>query len=498
MKIIKMPLIMILLALLLVFNLNSEAQTKTNIITNTYKIKIDKNSRNIAKIESTLILKDSTIKMASWGHPWLKHGWATFVKKLKIKTDTGRILSYSTVDKDGWGKWKVLAPNGTKLHLSYEVHFDHKDHDWNPAGGIDSRPEVTDDALFLVSKALFIYSSGVKNAKIKFNIPSSWEIATSWKKDEKGFYFADSWISLVNNALVLGDFDKKVVTNGQMNLIFAIDKNLSKHKQRFIDLMQKQLNAFSKIFDGTPNRNYLIALRKADEDDGESFQDSFNQVLTDNRIEDRYIIWANTMAHEMFHYWNGNYSIAGKSEDVHWFTEGFTEYYSGLSLMRTGVIPEDIYLKKMERFLSRYIVTKKMWPVDQVSLVDAGKEKAKNWLLIYGGGATMAFALDIEIRTLTNNNKSLDDVMLLVKTKYGDNHIKITTANIMEAVNEASGEDFTEFFKKYIYGKEDVLKIEDIVSKAGLNFDQFSDEVYLSRKKTNKKVLFDKMIGQQK
>jgi len=88
--------------------------------------------------------------------------------------------------------------------------------------------------------------------------------------------------------------------------------------------------------------------------------------------------------------------------------------------------------------------------------------------------------------------------MALLNTKYGNNQIKITTANVLEAVNEVSGKDFTVFFDKYIYGKEDVLNLKEILSKAGLIMDQFSDEVYLSRKKTNKEVLFDKIIGSKK
>ena len=482
---------------IILFSFVTYGQTKKNIKSPEYTIQIDKSNRNIAKVEANIIVNDSTIRMAAWGHPWLKHGWATFVKKLKIETASGQTLSYTTVDKNGWGKWKVAVPNGTNVLLSYEVHFDHKNYDWNPAGGIDSRPEVTDDALFLVSKALFIYSPGVKNAKIKFKIPSNWKIATSWKKGKRGFYFADSWISLVNNALVLGKFDKKIVTNGQMNLVFAIDKNLSQYRERFINLMQKQLNAFSKIFGGTPNRNYLITIRKANEDDGEAFEGSFNQVIIDKRIEDRYIVWANTMAHEMFHYWNGNYISGEKPKNTYWFTEGFTEYYSSFSLMRTGIIPEELYLKKLERYISRYVITKKMWPVDQLSLVEAGKEKHKNWLLLYGGGATMALALDIEIRTLTKHHKSLDDVMLLLKSKYGDNKIKITTAHILEAVNEVSGQKFNEFFDKYIYGNKEVLNVEKMMSKLGLNFDQFADEVYLSRMKGKKNVLFDRLIKQK-
>ena len=146
----------LIILLLLISNFTANGQLVNDISSTEYIIQINKGNPNIAKIEANIVLNDSTIRMAAWGHPWLEQGWTTFVKKLIVTTDAGNSLSASIVNKGGWGKWKVLAPNGTKIQLSYEVHFNHKDYDWNPAGGIDSRPEVTDDALFLVSKALFI------------------------------------------------------------------------------------------------------------------------------------------------------------------------------------------------------------------------------------------------------------------------------------------------------------------------------------------------------
>ena len=461
-----------------------------------YQLRIDKNKPKIAEMKATLTLQDSTIRMASWGHPYLQHGWATFVKNLKIKSESGVDISYSLVEKDGWGKWRVNLPNGSTISLSYQVHFTHDQYDWNPAGGIDARPEVRDDAYFLISKAFFIYSAGIKKSFIKFTIPADWQIASSWQEIEANYYMTDSWISLVNNALVIGNFHRKTIKSGSMNLILAIDNQLEAHSDIFIDVLRKQLNEFSRIFNGTPAKNYLINIRLENIDDGESFNDSFTQVIVNDRISDRYIIWANTMSHEMFHYWNGNNFFVGENEaDMYWFTEGFTEYYSSLSLMRTGVISESIYLKKLEHYISRYVVTKRFWPAEQISLVKAGSEKSKNWLLIYGGGALMALYLDIEIRLQTGNKKSLDDVMALLKTKFGDHQLKINTGNIKDAVNQVSGSDFTVFFDKYVLGNADYLNIASTLEKAGLYADQFADELYLSKKEGE--ILFDSIISAQ-
>lgn len=460
-----------------------------------YTVEIKEEKKQEAIIKAHLSAKDSTIRMASWGHPWLTNGWATFIQDLEIKTKEGKEISYQIIEKDGWGKWKVDAKDGTELILTYKVIFDHSKYDWNPAGGIDSRPEVTNDAHFLVSKALFIYSPDTKTSNVTFNLPNDWNIATNWKPIAKSTYFVDSWINLINNSLVVGNFIKKTASSGKMDLILAIDNRLKDHVPLFKDVLHKQLNEFDRIFKGTPDKNYLITIREADEDDGESFHDSFNQVITTNRINERLIVWGNTMAHEMFHYWNGgNFLVGEPLSDLYWFSEGFTEYYASRSLVRTGVINSDTYLRKLERYFSRYFVTKKMWTAPQISLVEAGKEKGENWLLLYGGGATIAFILDIEIRHHTNNAKSLDDVMLYLKINYGDKKIKITNDNILNAVNVVSNKDFSEFFNKYIYGTKEYLDISSTVSKAGLNLDSFSDEMYLSKKKGLKDSIFSKMI----
>ena len=438
----------------------------------------------IAHVEAKVTLGEQSLRMASWGHPYLPLGWATFVHDFHVADESGRAVTVSPAGEDTWGAWKVDAPDGTRLSLSYDVHFDQDQYDWNDAGGQDSRPSLTNGALFLVTKALFIYSPGVESAQVQIDKPDNWIISSPWPAvaGRQDRFQVDSWIGLVNNALVVGEHHQRVVRDGAMTIILAVDSALSESVALFETTFRKQLGAYRKIFNGTPKSQYLVTIRTADEDDGESFENSFNQVITPGRIDQRVIVWASTMGHELFHYWNGNHVLVGKDKsNIEWFGEGFTEYYASLTLFRTGLIDESLYFRKLERYLARNFITTRLWPVDVPSLVEAGKDKHRNWLRIYGGGATIALALDIEVRAATGGDRGLDDVMLALKEKFGVPGARYTVEDILAAVNSVSGRDFTGFFADHITGTGVTLDIAEILGKAGIVVEQFADEFYLTR-----------------
>ena len=451
---------------------------------NTYRIIFNAEDQITARIEAEVTLDEQTLRMAPWGHPYLPRGWATFVSDLEIADGQGMPVSFGDAGENTWGAWKVDAEDGTRLRLTYKTEFSQDQYDWNNAGGQDSRPSLSNEALFLVTKALFIYSPATAAAEVEIVVPDNWTISSPWQAvpGSQNVFSAESWISLVNNALVVGLHRQRVVDDGDMTIVLALDERLSESVDLFEQTFRKQLGAYRNLFNGTPKSKYLVTIRIADEDDGESFENSFNQVITPARIGQRAIVWANTMGHELFHYWNGNHVlVAAEQQNVDWFREGFTEYYSSLTLLRTGIIDEDLWLRKLETYLARYIITTRMWPVDTVSLINAGQDKVKNWLRIYGGGATMALFLDIEIRSVTNGSRGLDDVMLMLKQKFGAPGSRYRVSDILEAVNSVSGRDFTDFFDAHIAGTQAQLDIATTLRKAGINAEQFADELYLSR-----------------
>ena len=113
-----------------------------------YTVSFSKDMKT-ADVAARLTLFDNRIKMPSWGHPNLPMGWATFVHGLTVTNEAGQNVEIETVE-GGWGAWNVAAENGQTLNLHYQVHFDHHQHDWNPAGGQDSRPALVNGSLFLV------------------------------------------------------------------------------------------------------------------------------------------------------------------------------------------------------------------------------------------------------------------------------------------------------------------------------------------------------------
>ena len=449
-----------------------------------YRIILDAADQRTARIEAEVTIEEQTLRMAPWGHPYLPRGWATFVSNLEITDQQGLPVAFEDAGDETWGAWRVDAKDGERLKLQYDTEFSQDGYDWSEAGGQDSRPSISNGAIFLVTKALFIYSPSTSAAEVEIVVPETWTVSSPWPAvpGTHNRYIADTWISLVNNALVVGEHQQRVLNDGDMTIVLALDTRLAGSVDLFEQTFRKQLGAYRQLFGGTPESKYLVTIRMADEDDGESFENSFNQVITPGRLDERAIVWANTMGHELFHYWNGNHVLVGAEKpNVEWFGEGFTEYYSSLTLLRTSIIDRDLWFRKLETYLARYIITTGMWPVDTVSLQDAGKDKHRNWLRIYGGGATMALVLDIEIRAATNGNRGLDDVMRVLTQRFGDPGARFRVDDILNAINSVSGKDFTGFFDAHITGTKGQLDIPAILRKAGINTEQFADEFYLSR-----------------
>jgi len=78
-------------------------------------------------------------------------------------------------------------------------------------------------------------------------------------------------------------------------------------------------------------------------------------------------------------------------------------------------------------------------------------ENAPNAIVsYYTKGALLAFVLDIEIRSRSNDTQSLDDVLKLIWSNYQDTGLEDDT--VQKVVAHLTQSDFTEFFDDYLYG----------------------------------------------
>ena len=107
----------------------------------------------------------------------------------------------------------------------------------------------------------------------------------------------------------------------------------------------------------------------------------------------------------------------------------------------------------------------------------AGENKSANRELVYQGGSLIAAALDLQIRNLAQNRRSLDDVMKQMYREFGLTGNEYTMSDVIRIVSQIAGEDFEPFFCKYVAGT-DQLPLMEYLRDAGMDANvEFSEEL---------------------
>lgn len=466
-----------------------------------YRLRFSQSDLRAVDVMASLKLEDGHLEMNSWGIPnELKKGWAEFVEIKSITDVNGNDVAFRwETDKK---RWSLDVKTGSEINIHYLVKLKHDDYDWESAGGIDGRPTVFEDkTIFWVTKGLFIHPSGSarKRSEIDFEVPNDWTISTAWVQKSSRKFVAEDIDMLSSNLLMIGKHKERVVTYDNMSITIASAPDFEQRLPLIAETLSKVLPVFRSIFGELPKANYLVCVSNNKIEDGEAYNNSFHQMFDDRDLQYRKIVWANTLAHEMFHYWNGIYFLfSDDHEGNYWFSEGLTEYYANLTLIRAGIVSQSDYLAKMAFQFSRPYNYQKFSTGEQKSLVEAGRQKLVNWQFVYGGGASAAFILDVEIRKLTNGKRSLDDLMRVLYTKYGRTKRPITLENQIQEVNALTNSDLRPFFDQYITGTQPFIDpILRAASLSGLVVTQYQGEFYLKPRPNEQKSIFRSIVQDQ-
>jgi predicted metalloprotease with PDZ domain len=170
------------------------------------------------------------------------------------------------------------------------------------------------------------------------------------------------------------------------------------------------------------------------------------------------ILWTNLLAHEIFHHWNGGLLVPRDDEKTAWFTEGVTEYMANRTIVRTGLISQALFLKKLETHVGMYEYW--MWaPPSQKSTIqsaveDGGGDKDINRPGIYDGGVVAAFCLDSLMQKQTAGQRSLEDLLRLMMARYGLTGNQWALSDLIRDASEVAGTDLSGFFSHYIASRE--------------------------------------------
>ncbi|HXB92108.1 MAG TPA: hypothetical protein VNU72_07460 [Puia sp.] len=410
---------------------------------------------------------------------------------------TGKPLTVNRVDGD---VYEVPHHSGY-VRLKYTLYGNYADGTYV---GLDPA------SVHLNMPGAFMWIKGMDNTPITihFNIPDEWHwtIATQlqpttdpWTFSARGLqYFMDCPTKIGN--LRYRKWQVKNPDGKTYDFRIALDgAGDDSVFSTFAARVEKIVRQAQAVYGETPAYDYgtytfLASINPYVHGDGMEHRNStMISIPTNFRGDDRLL---DVFAHEFFHCWNVkrirpktlepfNFEKSDMSYEL-WFAEGFTQYYGGLLVLRSGVGVDTDYVR---RTIGGLIRTKTETPgarlyspiqaSEMAVFTDAGVSVDKtNYPNIFSSyypyGGSIALALDLELRS--KFNKTLDDMMTAAWKKFGKPEIPYTVPGLQDALASVTGDKkwAETFFEKYIYGHEPI-DYNSLLAPAGFQLKKASE-----------------------
>src|SRR5690606_9338670 len=135
-----------------------------------------------------------------------------------------------------------------------------------------------------------------------------------------------------------------------------------------------------------------------------------------------------------------------------WMSEGATDYYADLALVRGGIVDSAGFLS---------LLTDKLREVEAAPAATLHDVSVATWTgasdgtryLYYPKGALASLLLDIRIRDASDGARSLDDVMRALYESHYRTGRGFSDGDFWAAVNRAAGRDLGYFRDRWVAGR---------------------------------------------
>ncbi|HET6362564.1 MAG TPA: hypothetical protein VFH11_10960 [Gemmatimonadota bacterium] len=245
--------------------------------------------------------------------------------------------------------------------------------------------------------------------------------------------------------------------------VVALAEEIRATAERAFAFDMELFGSLPEDFGETSHEGILIAIVEGDALRGESEPARVDMTMPPPDEELDHFLWRGVLTHEIFHLWNAE-GFRYASVEEQWLSEGFTQYYTLRALGRMGSLDEPTFLYVLGRLLGMYLADPGL---GSISMREAGSAKEEHTGLVEGGGLAVALCLDVELRTTSAAEKSIDDVMRLLFARHDAADRRYALDDVAAYVDEVRGEDRSAFFGAYVAGTA-TLPLDDCLAPAGL------------------------------
>jgi predicted metalloprotease with PDZ domain len=390
---------------------------------------------------------------------------------------TGEALDWEQTDYD---TWRVETRGSKSVTVRFEYIADTLDNamSW-------TRP----DFAFFNGTNLFMYPEGRAldfAAQVTVRTEPNWRVATGMPRarasNAANTFEASNFHDLVDMPFFVGRFDiDSAQISGRWTRLatYPMGSVAGAYRNVVWDQLRRMIPPQVAVFGGDVPWDTYTVLQVADSTfrgaSGLEHQNSHIDVLTPLALGSDFL--PSLYAHEIFHAWNVKrlrpqelwpyVYDRPQPTTLLWVSEGITDYYADLALVRGGVTDATGFYNT---------TAGKINEVNDLPAVALEDASLSTWVhpvngteyIYYPKGSLAGFILDVMIRDASDNRRSLDDVLRELYQMEYKRGSGFTNAEWWAAVSRAAGgRSFDGFYARYIDGREP-FPWDSILPVAGL------------------------------
>lgn len=328
----------------------------------------------------------------------------------------------ASIREDGPAKRVLTSAPGAEITLRYRVHSAYDSAPQEDDGRLNEGAVILPTWFAALGEFVFVWPEGRNDAPATFHwgaAPSGWVVASDL--DE----VAPLTVSEVMNSTMLGGADVKLVRRpiegGELRV--AIRGDWAVPGQRLVDDIATVVDV-QRRFWGKESGPYfvdVVPLESAPHSVFVGGTGEFKGFALYGTGDADEAMMRRVLAHEHTHNWipfeQGRMPEGGQAPSVHWYSEGFTEFYMDRSLLRSGVWTLADFVQHLNEKLRAY-------DTSPVRSVPNSRIVSDLWIdedverLPYQRGYLLAFLWDREMRLASNGRSNLDQVMFAMRDRY--------------------------------------------------------------------------------
>jgi predicted metalloprotease with PDZ domain len=428
------------------------------------------NHRAHVSIRFTDASGDVVLNMPVWNALYQVRDFAANIEDVRATDASGRRVP---VVKTSTSEWRVGAA-GPCVVAEYDIHLD-------ATGPFGSQLSV--DHGFFNWAMVLMYSPSRRSRGMSMqllDVPASWGLRdlnifgeAPAGKVEQAVGVAHNYDELVDSPVEVGVFrDYDFQQDGAMYHIVVHAAASDYDSGKLLDTVRKITHAGVEWMSDRPFDTYTFLYHFPQGHGAGGMEHAYGTAIDVNAryLGGDMLPVASVSAHEFFHLWNVKRLRPASLEPVDyqramdtralWFSEGVTSTVGDMLLARSGIISERQYIDRVAAEISELqLRPARTWQSVEDSSLDAWFEGKTFYhspdrsISYYNKGEVLGILLDLQIRQLTNDTRSLRDLFHWMNDNYAKKGLPFPdTDGVQKAAETVTGQSFAEFFQSYVAG----------------------------------------------